>query len=80
MIAGQYVMHALEEEVQRIGPPIDPDIAKAEQLLNDFARFWELEDNPGECHKLLAQPFDRVWQDGGVIGRAASRTRDRSRR
>jgi septation ring formation regulator EzrA len=37
---GQYVMRrqALEEEVQRIGPPIDPDIAQAEALLDDFAR------------------------------------------
>jgi site-specific DNA recombinase len=65
----QYVMRrqALEEEVQRIGPPIDPDIAEAEALLDDFARFWEIEDNPGERHKLLAQLFDRIWQDGGTI-------------
>jgi DNA invertase Pin-like site-specific DNA recombinase len=44
----QYVMRrqALEEEVQRIGPPIDPDIGKAEALLDDFARFWQIEDNP----------------------------------
>ncbi len=65
----QYVMRrqALEDEVQRVGPPIDPDIAKAETLLDDFARFWEIENNPGERQKLLAQLFDRVWQDGGVI-------------
>jgi site-specific DNA recombinase len=66
---GQYVMRrqALEEEVQRIGPPIDPDIAKAEALLDDFARFWDIEDQPAERQKLLAQLFDRVWQDGGTI-------------
>ena len=54
-------------EVERIGPPIDPDIARAEALLDDFARFWEIENEPGERQKLLAQLFDRIWQDGGVI-------------
>ncbi len=45
----QYMMRrqALDDEVQRIGPPIDPDIAKVQ--------------------KLLAQLFERVWQDGGTI-------------
>jgi hypothetical protein len=66
---GQYVMRrqALEEEVQRIGPPIDPDITKAEALLDDFACFWDVETAPSERHKLLAQLFDRVWQDAGII-------------
>jgi len=65
----QYVIRrqALEQEVERIGPPIDPDIARAEALLDEFARFWKIEDNPGERQKLLAQLFDRVWQDGGQI-------------
>jgi hypothetical protein len=65
----QYVMRrqALEDEVQRIGPPIDPDIIKAEALLDDFARFWEIEDSPAERQRLLAQLLDRVWQDGGTI-------------
>jgi hypothetical protein len=65
----QYVMRrqALEAEVERIGPPIDPDIAKAEGLLDDFAQFWTIEDAPAERHKLLAQLLDRVWQDGGSI-------------
>ena len=40
---------------------------RSEALLDDFARFWEIEDDPGERQKLLAQRFDRVWQDGGVI-------------
>jgi hypothetical protein len=58
---------ALEEEVERLGPPIDPDIARAEALLDDFAQFWTIEAAPGERHKLLAQLFDRVWQDSGNI-------------
>jgi hypothetical protein len=65
----QYVMRrqALEEEVERLGRPIDPDIAKAEALQDDFAHFWTIEDAPAEPRKLLAQLFDRVWQDGGSI-------------
>jgi site-specific DNA recombinase len=66
---GQYLMRrqAMEQEVERIGPPVDPGIANAEQLLDDFARFWQIEDNPGERRKLLAQLFERIWQDGGTI-------------
>jgi hypothetical protein len=73
----QYVMRrqALEDEVQRIGPPIDPDIARAEALLDDFARFWEIEHNPAERQKLLTRLFDRVWQDGGAIVDAKPRAR-----
>jgi len=66
---GQYLMRrqAMEQEVERIGPPVDPGIANAEQLLDDFARFWEIEDAAGERRKLLAQLFERIWQDGGTI-------------
>ena len=66
---GQYMMRrqALEEEVERIGPPIDPDIVNAEQLLDDFVRFWEIEDAPAERRKLLTQLFERIWQDDGAI-------------
>jgi hypothetical protein len=65
----QYVIRrqALEQEVERIGPPVDPDIARAEALLDDFARFWEIEEKPAERRKLLGQLFDRIWQDGGQI-------------
>ena len=65
----QYVMRrqALEQEIERIGPPVDPDIARAEALLDDFARFWEIEEKPAERHKLLGQLFDRIWQDAGQI-------------
>ena len=66
---GQYLMRrqAMEQEVERIGPPVDPGIANAEQLLDDFAHFWEIEDAPAERRKLLAQLFERIWQDGGAI-------------
>jgi hypothetical protein len=65
--AHQYVVRrqAVEQEVERIGPPADPEIAQAEALPDDFARFWEIEEKPAERHKLLGQLFDRVWQDGG---------------
>jgi hypothetical protein len=64
----QYVIRrqALEQDVERIGPPVDPDIARAEALLDDFARIWEIE-KPAERHKLLGRLFDRIWQDGGQI-------------
>ncbi len=45
----------------------DPDIAQAEALLDDFGRFRETEHDPAERRKLLGQPFDRIWQDGGTI-------------
>ena len=65
----QYVMRrqALEEEVGRIGSPADPDVAEAEALLDNFAQFWALEVALAERRKLLAQLFDRTWQDDGTI-------------
>lgn len=65
----QYVIRrqALEQAIERIGPPVDPDIARAEALLDDFARFWKIEEKPAERHKLLGQLFDSIWQDGGQI-------------
>ena len=38
-----------------------------DQLLADFARFWDTEPAPAERRKLLAQLFEHVWQDGGAI-------------
>jgi Recombinase zinc beta ribbon domain len=66
---GQYLMRrqAMEQEVERIGPPVDPGIANAEQLLDDFARFWEIEDNPAERRKLLAQTFRAHLAGSGTI-------------
>ncbi len=44
-----------------------PRLDKAEELLADFARVWELENDPAKRRRLLATLFDRVWQDGGTI-------------
>jgi Recombinase/Recombinase zinc beta ribbon domain len=65
----EYVLHrqALEEELARAAPPFDPRLDKAEELLADFGRVWELEDDPAKRRRLLATVFDRVWQDGGTI-------------
>lgn len=65
----EYVLRrqAIEEEVERLGPPADLDLSRAEAILRDFARFWEVEPSPAERRRLIASLFDRVWQDGGVI-------------
>jgi hypothetical protein len=47
---------------------------EAEALLDDFARYWEIEDAPAERHKLLGQLFDRIWQDAGRIVAVKPRT------
>jgi hypothetical protein len=57
----------LEEELQRLAPPADPDLDRAQELLGDFARFWHAEPHPAERRKLLASLFDHVWQDNGTI-------------
>ena len=58
---------AIEEELSRHAPPIDPALAQAEALLEDFARFWDEEPSPLERRKLISTLLDRVWQDGGNI-------------
>jgi site-specific DNA recombinase len=66
----QYVMRrqALEEEVQRLGPPRNPAIDRARALLDDFPRFWELETRPAERRKLLVSLFGQIWaQDGHIV-------------
>ena len=65
----EYVLRrqALEEELARAAPPFDPRLDKAEELLADFGRVWQLEDDPAKRRRLLATLFDRVWQDGGTI-------------
>jgi hypothetical protein len=57
----------LEEELQCLAPPADPDLDRAQELLDDFARFWHTEPNPAECRKFLAILFDHVWQDNDTI-------------
>jgi hypothetical protein len=65
----QYVLkrQALQEELERTSPPLDPRLDQAEALLSDFARFWQTEPSPAERRKLFASLFDRIWQDTGVI-------------
>jgi DNA invertase Pin-like site-specific DNA recombinase len=65
----QYTMRrqAIEEELQRLGPPADPAIDQAKEVLADFARFWDLEDQPAERRKLLLSLFEQVWAKEGQI-------------
>jgi site-specific DNA recombinase len=58
---------ALEQELERLDPPTDPQLDRAEAMLADFSRFWESEPSPAERRKLVAGLFERVWQDGGEI-------------
>ncbi|MGD0713273.1 MAG: hypothetical protein ABSB24_03690 [Gaiellaceae bacterium] len=64
---------AIEEELSRHAPPIDPALAQAEALLQDFTHFWDEEPSPLERRKLIATLLDRVWQDGGRIVAARPR-------
>jgi hypothetical protein len=48
-------------------PTIDPDVAQAEQLLSNFAEFWEIETTPVERRRLLLSLFEQVWEDEGQI-------------
>jgi hypothetical protein len=57
---------AIAEELERIGPPLDPQIERADAILR-LARFWEVEPKAAERRKLIASLFDRVWQDEGQI-------------
>jgi site-specific DNA recombinase len=65
----QYVMRrqAIQDEIERQAPPASPQLAEAEELLANFAGFWEHEQSPAERHRLLSRPFERVWQDAGQI-------------
>lgn len=56
-----------QDEIERLAPPADPQLPRADELLGDFASFWDGEDDPAERHRLLATLFDRVWQDEGQI-------------
>jgi hypothetical protein len=41
----QYVMRrqAVQDELERLAPPADPQLTEAEEVLGDFASFWERE-------------------------------------
>lgn len=58
---------ALEEELERIGPPLDPQLDRAEAVLRDFSKFWDAEPKAAERRKLIASLFDRAWEDEGKI-------------
>jgi hypothetical protein len=58
---------ALEEELQRQGPPAKPAIDRAKALLNEFPRFWEIETQPAERRKLLLSLFEQIWAQNGQI-------------
>ncbi len=45
---------AIEEELERVGPPFDPELDEAEELLANFADFWETEPAPAERRRVLA--------------------------
>jgi site-specific DNA recombinase len=65
----QYVMRrqAVQDELERLAPPADPQLSEAEQVLADFSSFWEREHAPAERHRLLATLFEQVWQDDGRV-------------
>jgi hypothetical protein len=58
---------AVQDELERLAPPVDPQLAEAEKVLSDFASFWEREESPAERHRLLATLFEQIWQDGGRV-------------
>ncbi len=64
-----YVMQrqVLEEELQRAKPPTDPDLDRAQAILEDFARFWDAEPNPAERRKLILSLFAQVWAKDNQI-------------
>jgi hypothetical protein len=65
----QYVMRrqALDEELQRTTPPANPDLDRAQALLEDFARFWDAEPEPAERRKLILSLFAQVWAKDNEI-------------
>jgi hypothetical protein len=64
-----YVMQrqVLEEELQRAKPPTDPDLDRAQTILEDFARFWDAEPEPAERRKLILSLFAQVWAKDNKI-------------
>jgi hypothetical protein len=58
---------ALQDEIERLAPPTDPQLAQAERLLSGFTAFWQAETSPAERHRLLTTLFEQVWQDNGQI-------------
>jgi site-specific DNA recombinase len=65
----QYAMRRqmMEEELQRTKPPTNPDLDRAQAILEDFTRFWDAEPNPAERRKLLLSLFAQVWAKDNQI-------------
>ena len=65
----QYAMRRqmMDEELQRAKPPTDPDLDRAQAILEDFARFWDAEPNPAERRKLILSLFAQVWAKDNQI-------------
>ena len=57
----------LQDELERLAPPTDPQLAGAEKLLASFAEFWDAETAPAERHRVLTSLFECVWQDNGKV-------------
>jgi hypothetical protein len=70
MTKPQYAMRRqmMEEELQRTKPPTDPDLGRAQTILEDFARFWNAEPEPAERRKLILSLFAQVWaKDNRIV-------------
>jgi hypothetical protein len=65
----QYIMRrqAVQDELECLAPPADPQLTEAENVLADFASFWDREKSLAERHRLLATLFEQVWQDDGKV-------------
>jgi hypothetical protein len=61
---------AVQDELERLAPPADPQLSEAEEVLGDFASFWEREHAPAERHRLLATLFEHL------AGRRSDRVRE----
>jgi hypothetical protein len=65
---------AIEQELERVGPPFDPQFDEAEELLAKFSDFWATEPSPAERRRVLATLFDKVWQNDGAVTAVKPRT------
>jgi site-specific DNA recombinase len=65
----QYIMRrqAVQDELERLQPCPDPMLSEAEEVLANFASFWERETAPAERHRLLATLFEKIWQESGRV-------------
>jgi hypothetical protein len=57
----------IEEELQRATPPTDPDLDRAQAILEDISRFWDAEPEPAERRKLLLSLFAQIWAKDNQI-------------